>query len=144
MMAWLKQYIINIVAVSVIGLIFECLLKDDKIKKYAMYALSLVLSICLINPLFNADFKQELLPDITEDYTIDYNLAVKTTVNSIKGYENATVNVVLQNNKIISITIDPSTDKLLEEAFIKTSNEYLKSFLNALYGVEKDNIKILE
>ncbi|MBE7092453.1 MAG: hypothetical protein E7365_04670 [Clostridiales bacterium] len=145
MISWIKEYILTIVVISVIGLILECLLNEGNIKKYAMFGVSIILCVNMIQPFLKINFEINK-PDINNKYhyTIDYNDAVSSTVNSVKGFENAKVNVDSQNNKIIKITINPNADKLIEKTISNTTKEYIKTLLNAIYGVDKENIFFTE
>ncbi len=143
-MVWLKNYVTSIIAVSVVGLILDCLLNEGNLKKYAMFGVSLVLSICLIQPVVNNNIEINV-PEISNiEYTVDYKTAVKSTVNSVSGFENADVSVIQEKNKILSITIKNSKDKMLEEAISEATESYVKNLVSAIYNVEKDNIYFAE
>ena len=72
MIDWLKNYILSLVSVSVIGLLLDCLLTEGKIKKYAMFGVSIILSISLIQPLLklNVDFNMPTVSN--KQINIDY------------------------------------------------------------------------
>jgi len=110
-----------------------------------MFGVSIILCVNMIQPFLKINFEINK-PDINNKYhyTIDYNDAVSSTVNSVKGFENAKVNVDSQNNKIIKITINPNADKLIEKTISNTTKEYIKTLLNAIYGVDKENIFFTE
>ncbi len=144
MIAWLKNYVMSIISVCVVGLILECLLSKGNVKKYAMFCVSIILSVTLIQPLFN--IKTELsIPEIqSQQVNIDYESAVRTTVQSIDGFENAVVSVMCQNNKISKVTIICLEDKLIDKALVLAKKEFIKKMINAIYGVEKENIYFSE
>ena len=140
MIDWLKNYILSLVSVSVIGLLLDCLLTEGKIKKYAMFGVSIILSISLIQPLLklNVDFN---VPTVSnKQINIDYETAIKSTVNSISGFEESSVSIICQNNEIKKVTIICSTEKLLDKAVENAKKDYVKNIINAVYGVNKNNI----
>ena len=144
MINWLKNYILSLVSVSVIGLILECLLTEGKIKKYAMFGVSIILSLSLIQPIFNlkTDFKMPTIEN--QQVNIDYETAIKSTVNSINGYEDAFVSVITQNNEIKKVMIVCSGEKLLDKAVENAKKDYVIKIISAVYGVEKENIYFSE
>ena len=144
MIDWLKNYILSLVSVSVIGLILECLLTEGKIKKYAMFGVSIILSLSLIQPIFNIKTDFEIPTQENQQVSIDYETAIKSTVNSIKGYEDASVSVIAQNNEIKKVTILCSDEKMLDEAVINAKKDYVKKIISAVYGVKKENIYFSE
>ena len=140
MMAWLKNYIISLVSVSVIGLILECLLAESNVKKYAMFGVSIILSISLVQPLLNIKADFSFTKKQTQQISVDYEQAIKATVNSIGGYEDAFVSVLCQNNEIIKVTIKSTSEKLLDKAVETAKQEYVKKIISAVYGVEIEKI----
>ncbi len=144
MIDWLKNYILSLVSVSVIGLILECLLTEGKIKKYAMFGVSIILSLSLIQPIFNLKTDFEIPTIENQQVNIDYETAIKSTVNSINGYEDAFVSVITQNNEIKKVTIVCSGEKLLDKAVENAKKDYVIKIISAVYGVEKENIYFSE
>lgn len=144
MIEWLKNYILSLVSVSVIGLILECLLSQGNVKKFAMFGVSIILSLSLIQPIFNLKTDFEIPTIANQQVNIDYETAIKSTVNSITGYEDAFVSVVTQNNEIKKVTIVCSGEKLLDKAAINAKKDYVIKIINAVYGVEKENIYFSE
>ena len=144
MINWLKNYILSLVSVSVIGLILECLLSEGNIKKYAMFGVSIILSLSLIQPLFNLKTDFEVPTIQNQQINIDYETAIKSTVNSINGYEDAFVSVITQNNEIKKVTIVCSGEKLLDKAVENAKKDYVIKIISAVYGVEKENIYFSE
>ena len=143
-MEWLKEYVLRITAISIIGLLLECLVPTGNVKKYASFGLSLILSIALISTLMNFEVKNFSF-DIEKDcFEIDYTKSVKSTVNSVKGFEKAEVFVSQENNKISTVSIKSNTDKTLEKAVQQTMLDFLKNIIHLVYGVEKNNIYIME
>ncbi len=140
MIVWLKNYIISLVSVSVIGLILECLLAEGNVKKYAMFGVSVILSISLIQPLLNIKTDFKFTKTQTQQVSVDYEQAIQATVNSIGGYEDATVSILCQNNEIIKITINSTSEKLLDKAVETAKQEYVKKIVSAVYGVETEKI----
>lgn len=134
----IKEYVVSIISISVIGLVLDTILPDGNIKKYGNFAFSIILSIILIQPVtkifdLGSDFNFNY-----EKYQFDYTQAVQTTVNSISGFENAAVYVEQESNKIKSITINLKGEKVLEKVIEESKKEYVKKILSALYGT--DNI----
>ena len=144
MIGWLKNYVASIIAVAVIGLILDCLLTEGNLKKYAMYGVSLVLSVCLVQPIIKGNFEINIPQISRQEYIIDYKTAVRSTVNSISGYEDADVDVKQEDNKITSITIKADTDKMSEEALKNATKNYVKKLISTIYGVSEDNIYFTE
>lgn len=144
MIGWLKNYVTSIIAVAVIGLILDCLLTEGNLKKYAMYGVSLVLSVCLVQPIIKGNFEINIPQISRQEYIIDYKTAVRSTVNSISGYEDADVDVKQEDNKITSITIKADKDKMLEEALKDATKNYVKKLISTIYGVSEDNIYFTE
>lgn len=144
MIGWLKNYVASIIAVAVIGLILDCLLTEGNLKKYAMYGVSLVLSVCLVQPIIKGNFEINIPQISRQEYIIDYKTAVRSTVNSISGYEDADVDVKQEDNKITSITIKADKDKMLEEALKNATKNYVKKLISTIYGVSEDNIYFTE
>lgn len=144
MIGWLKNYVASIIAVAVIGLILDCLLTEGNLKKYAMYGVSLVLSVCLVQPIIKGNFEINIPQISRQEYIIDYKTAVRSTVNSISGYEDADVDVKQEDNKITSITIKADKDKMLEEALKDATKNYVKKIISTIYGVSEDNIYFTE
>ena len=141
-MEWLKEYVLRITSISIIGLLLECIMPSGNIKKYASFGLSLILSISLISPLLNFEVNN-ISFDFEERYEFDYTESVKSTVNSVKGFEKADVYVEQENNKISTVSIKSNNDKTLEKAVQKAMMDFLKNIINVVYGVEKDNIYIV-
>lgn len=132
----IKKYVLSIIVISISGLFFDTILPEGNIRKYGNYALSVIMSIALIQPVvsfFKNDFNMEYS---YEQYVFDYTEAVKSTVNSISGYEDADVYVEQSNNKIESITIYQRKDKLLEKAEAVLKKDFVKTMLKNVYGTE--------
>lgn len=144
MISWLKEYILSVISISVIGLVLDSVLPNGNVKKYGQFALSIILSIALIQPLTSFIKKDFSIEQNFSEYSVDYTSAVKSTVNSIKGFEDAEVFLTSENNKITSITVHTHRERILEDAVEDITSGYLKRILNAVYGVEINNIKILE
>lgn len=144
MIEWLKNYILSLVSVSVIGLILECLLSQGNVKKYAMFGVSIILSLSLIQPIFNLKTDFEIPTIANQQVNIDYENAIKSTVNSITGYEDASVSVITQNNQIKKVTIITNSEKMLDKALENAKKDYVKKIINAVYGVDKENIYFSE
>ncbi len=145
MVTWIKEYVLSIMSVSILGLILDCVIPNGNIKKYASFALSVILSITLLQP-FMVELKNK---DISLDmdkkgYSVDYTQAVKTTVNSVIGYEQADVFVQQENDKIICVTVKNNKEKLLDKSIQAASLSFLKKLLNAIYGISEDKIFIRE
>ncbi len=140
MTAWLKDYIFTIISISFITLIIDCIIPNGNLKRYAIFGISVILSIALISPfnnLIKKDFKLEI-PENT--YFVDYTSAVKNTVNSIKGFEDASVSVKQENNKIISITVYLKKERVLEDAVENLTGNFVKKMLSTVYNVDENNI----
>ena len=131
----MKEYVISVVTVSVIAMIAEVIIPEGKMKKYASFAISVILSLCIIQPLFQIEIK---IPGKLEakQTTIDFESAVESTVHSVSGYENANVSVKSDGGKVSEIKISVFDEKLAEKAKAEVTKEYLKSFLSAVYGTE--------
>lgn len=132
----LKKYILSIISISITGLFIDVLLPEGNIRKYSNFAISIILSIILVQPIvsfFNKefDFKFE-----GAKYEFDYTEAVKSTVNGISGYEDAEVEVSQNENRIKSITIYTKGEKVLEKAEENLKKEYVKKILSTIFGVE--------
>ena len=134
----IKEYILTVISVSIAGLLADALLPDGNIKKYANFAVSLVLSFALIYPAINLTNKNVNVLFDNIEYKFDYTVAVKSTVNSVEGFEDASVSVEQENNKIKSITVILKSDKLLERAEEELKKDFLIKILSAVYGT--DNI----
>ena len=143
MIEWLKNYVLSITGVSVLSLIAECFIPEGNVKKYANFALGIILSVCIISPLFYFKFENVEIPQ-SEEYVFDFTSAIENTVKSVCGFEDASVSVIQNKNKIEKITITPQSDKILEEAVRVVTVEALKSTLSSIYSVEKENIIISE
>lgn len=131
-----REYILSVISISISGLILDALLPDGNIHKYANFALSVILSIVLIQPIvsfFNKDFNVEYEK---VQYSFDYTDAVLRTVNSISGFEDADVEVEQDNNKIQSITVKTGSEKIIEKAEEEIKKDYVKKILSTIYGVE--------
>lgn len=137
---FLKNYILTVTAISILGLFLDCLLPNGNIKKYSAFGVSIILSIALIQPI--AEFlKKDFEPEIySAEYYFDYTEAVKSTVNSIKGFEDAQVFVEQEKNKITKITVISNNWRVLDKAIETTSTDFLKKMLNAVYGVSEQEI----
>ena len=132
----LKKYIISIISVSIAILIFDMLLPEGNVRKYGNFAFSLILSIALIQPItsfFKSDFN---LDNNISKYEVDYTDAVKSTVNSISGFEDAEVSVEHNDNKIESITVYLNGEKLFEKAEEQLKKDFVKKMLSVVYGTE--------
>ncbi len=132
----LKQYILSIISVSIAALIFDTLLPEGNVRKYGNFAFSLILSIALIQPVtsfLKSDFE---LDNNVIKYEIDYTDAVKSTVNSISGFEEAEVSVEHIDNKIESITVFLNGEKLFEKAEEQVKKDFVRKMLSVVYGTE--------
>ena len=143
MIEWLKNYVLSITGVSVLSLLAECLIPQGNVKKYASFAMGVILSVCIISPLFSLG-KQQIQMPLEEEYVFDFTSAIENTVQSVYGFEDASVSVLQNKNKIEKIIITPKSDKLLEEAVRIATGEMLKSTLESVYSVDKENIIISE
>lgn len=133
----LKEYVLLIISISIACLILDTLLPEGNIRKYGNYAFSVILSIALIQPVVSF-FKEDIDVKLKNygQYQFDYTEAVKTTVNSISGFEDAEVYVEQQNNRIESITIYSGGDKLLEKAVENAKKDFVRKMLFNVYGTE--------
>lgn len=133
----LKEYVLSIISISIACLVLDTLLPEGNIRKYGNYAFSVILSIALIQPVVSF-FKEDIDVKLKNygQYQFDYTEAVKTTVNSISGFEDAEVYVEQQNNRIESITIYSGGDKLLEKAVENAKKDFVRKMLFNVYGTE--------
>ncbi len=132
----LKQYILSIISVSIAALIFDTLLPEGNVRKYGNFAFSLILSIALIQPVtsfLKSDFE---LDNNVIKCEFDYTDAVKSTVNSISGFEEAEVSVEHVDNKIESITVFLNGEKLFEKAEEQVKKDFVRKMLSVVYGTE--------
>ncbi len=143
MIEWLKNYVLSITGVSVLILIAECFVPEGNVKKYASFALGIILSVCIISPIFSFKMDKIEIPEHSEQ-VFDFTSAIESTVKSVKGFEDASVSVFQNKNKIEKIVIFPKGDKLLEEAVRAVTVEALKNTLSSVYSVDKENIIISE
>lgn len=144
MMEWVKGYVTSITGVAIVSLIIDCILPEGNIRKYARFACALILSACIISPIF--DLKPERVVSIekNEQFFVDYSQAVEKTVQSIYGFEGASVSVMQSGGSVQEVIITLTGSKLLEKAQQAAMEEYLRNTLHAIYGVEKENIWIKE
>ena len=42
MISWLKEYILSVISISVIGLVLDSVLPNGNVKKYGQFALSII------------------------------------------------------------------------------------------------------
>ena len=134
----MKQYILTIIGISIISIICDSILTQGKIKKYARFAISLILSIALIYPA--VDFlkqKSGFLPTF-EEVEIDYSFSLEQTVKAF--YKNATVTVMQDGNMITKIYIDLSQEKLLDKAQAELLKNEVKNILSQMYGIDEQDI----
>ncbi len=144
MIEWIKGYIIKIIVIALIGTVIECILPEGNVKKYGVFAFSIILSISMIQPFVEAKSKLNA-PELSNSaFYIDYSEAIKATVNGVEGFENAEVYVLQENNTVLGITVSVPKGKLLEEATKLFSTEELKNMLSAVYGINKEKITITE
>ena len=138
----IKEYVLKIIGVSVIFLLIDCFIKDDGIKRFALFASSIILIFVLILPLSkikDIEFDNAFESD---SFKFDYTEAVKKTVNGVKGYENADVSVEQSGNSVEKIYIKRNNEYLLEDAVGVVSGSVLSEILSSVYGVSKENIFI--
>ncbi len=141
MTEWIKTYVLTLIGASVVMLLADSLLPSGKIRSYARFAMAVLLSVCIMQPLISK------IPEINFDFTetestFDFTQAVEMTVHGVSGFENADVSIVQNKNHIEEIHITVVYDKLLESAKRQALGEYLKNSLSAIYGVDKENIFI--
>lgn len=134
----MKKYILTVIGIAVISIICNAILTEGKIKKYAQFAFSVILSLALIFP--TADFlKEKIFAPISFDFqNVDYLFSVEQTVKAF--YKNATVSVVQNGNKIEKIYIDLSQEKILDKAQAEILKGQVKEILSAMYQVDEENI----
>ncbi len=143
MSEWIKSYVLTLIGASVTMLLADSILPSGKIRAYARFAMAVLLSVCIMQPLITK--MPEISFDFTEgESTYDYTSAVERIVHGVSGFENASVSVVQNGNDISEIHITVRYDKLIESAKRQALSEYLKSSLSAIYGVEKENIFLVE
>lgn len=130
----MKDYIILLLSVCAVSFILKNLLPEGKIKKYALFSVSVILSVCIISPLAeikDGSFEFNLKRSETE---ICENIitAAENTVRAVKGFENATATYA---NGVI--TVYPNNSKLFENAQMNINAQYVKSLLKELFKAEK-------
>lgn len=132
----IKEYVLSIISISITGLLIDVLLPDGNIRKYSNFAISIILSVILIQPITNLFDKEFDFEFEKTNYEIDYTKAVEATVKGISGFEDSEVDVVQDENKIESIIIYTNNEKILEKAEEELKKEYVKKILSTIYGVE--------
>ncbi len=137
----MKWYFLKIASMGILTVVSECLLPKGNIKKYAVFALSVIMTVSLIFPL-----KEIKTEDFNINTTMEYDSSgikdgVMKTVRGIKGFENASVDVKMENMKITAINIKMNNGKMLESAVAEVHKEYLKAVLKALYRTENINVE---
>ena len=66
-----KEYVLSLIAVSISGLLIDVLLPEGNIRKYSNFAISIILSIILIQPItnfFSEDYNFEFKNYIQQSY----------------------------------------------------------------------------
>ena len=142
MIAWLKEYVLSVLTVSVVSLALEAIIPDGRIKRYFAFGMALILSVCLISPILklNPEFK---IDNYSIEAEYDLSDAVTRSVRSVSGFEDAQVTIVQDKMRIRQITVLCGDKKLLEEINDAVGTGFLKNMLSAVYGVEKENIRII-
>lgn len=134
----MREYVLSVIGVAVISIICNTVLNEGKIKKYAQFAFSLILSLALIYPAFDF-FKQKISTPINLTVQdVDYSFSVEQTVRAF--YKNATVQIAQNGNKIEKIYIDLSQEKILDKAEAEIFKGQVKQILSKMYLIEEENI----
>ena len=142
MSVWLKNYVITVLSASVICTVADCLLPEGGARKYARFALALILSTVMISPLLTGGFS---LPTFTpEACEWDGTEAVTEIVRQMPGFENARVSVEQSGNTIRAISIRVPAGKLAEQGQRAAATSLLKNLLTAMFPAEEENISITE
>ncbi len=139
---WLKNYVLSLTGVSIISLCVDCFLQNGKIKKYARFAIALVLSLCIIQPILSIGSIE--LPQIDDGtrQNVDYSYAIEATVRGVSGFENAVVSVEELDDSVSKIYIYPNNDKLFEDAKALANVDFLKNVISAMFSIKEENIII--
>lgn len=134
----MREYILTVIGIAIISLICSAILNDSKIKRYAQFAFSVILSLALIFPALNF-FKQKIYAPISFDLQdVDYSFSVEQTVKAF--YQNAIVSIVQNGNKIEKIYIDLSQEKILDKAQAEIFKSQVKEILSGMYLLDEENI----
>ncbi len=130
----MRDYVILLMSVCAVSFALKSLLPEGKIKKYALFSVSVILSASIISPLAkikDGSFGFELKRSERE-FTEDIIKATENTVRAVNGFENATATYA---NGVI--TVYPNNSKLFENAQMNINAQYVKSLLKELFRAEK-------
>lgn len=143
MNAWLKTYVITVLSASVICTVADCLLPEGDVRKYARFALALILAAVMISPLLTGGFS---LPTFSPERETawDGTEAVAGIVRQMPGFEDARVSVEQSGSTIRKITVYVPAGKLAEQGQRAAVTSLLKNLLTAMFPVEEENIIITE
>ncbi len=136
----MKEYVLTIIAISIISIICDSILNEGKIKKYARFAISLILSLALIYPAIDFLKQKKVSFNLLEEMEIDYSYSVKQTV--LTFYKNANVKIVQNGKSLDKIYIDLTQEKILDKAQAELLKNEVKSILSKMYDIAEENIII--
>lgn len=125
----MKEYILLLISVSTVSLLIKDLLPEGKIKVFALFSLSVILSVAVISPIVKLKIPEFDFEPVK--YDVDISSSAEETVRAIKGFENAFVSVSGD-----TVTVYPNNEKLLESVSMNIHTEYVKTLLKSLYGVK--------
>lgn len=134
----MKEYILTVIGISIVSIICDSILTEGKIKKYARFAISIILSLALIYPAVDFLKQKNVSLPAFEQMQTDYSFSVEQSVKAF--YKNATVTVLQNGNKVDKIYIDLSEEKLLDKAQAELLKNQVKSILSQMYCVDEQDI----
>ena len=126
-----KEYVLVLISVSAASLLIKELLPEGKIKAFALFAVSVILSVAVISPIIKLKVPELQFDFDSAEYEPDISSSAEKTVRAVKGFENAFVSV---SGK--TITVYPNNEKLFENVQMNIHAEFVKTLLKSLYGAE--------
>jgi len=152
-MEWLVSYIMTVSAAGILSFLIDMLIPECNIKKASRFGIALIMTLMICAPVMTLlSQKQSLnVSNLTHESSINIDKILSSTQTSIQrlvrlssGFENAQVQIQMEQTKVVSIEITNSGSSITDAVKRTAAESKLKEYLTVLYGVEANNIIIVQ
>ena len=146
----LREYALNIVAVSIVAIVFENIMPEQKYKKYVSSIIGIIVMMSILKPISTfSDFRGKMLSLPQFKYSYDYleneNFVLKQFESDLS--KKIEIDVSEKFNKNIAVSITAKADEsgnvtAIESVGIVGGDDEVSKYISENYGISDNLIQI--